>query len=340
MNSIDDPQLAERAAPLAPKTAVKRARATLKAGFPKRKVDELRAAMKDAYQLLAPVEAALGGGGPVDPPPPPPVDPVDPPPVDPGSVDVSTAGWDVVANRTFKGAQVKAELDGTFKKRAYVNCTFQDYAGGSLLHGRLGSGIRFINCRFLRMKATRGVHGTLLFFPGSHWATSDDDYGLAWINCIFEDCAGSDLIEFKCSGSRVINCRFIRCKGGIRIRHGARTWVINCTGLSQINVRCGPHIIANCPDAVVWLFQGNLPWENWQSQHDHGGGFERQAAGRCQVVNCKLVVVGKEDGNAKGYPATNNNIAPTQKVTYGKGDKAHTGTTFEPVKVPSLKLAA
>lgn len=336
MGNIDDPRAAERAAPLAPKVAVKKARATLKAGFAKRKVEELRAAMKTAYQLLGPVEQALGGS-PVTPPPPvvPPVPPVVPPVVPPPSPPASgsvPAGWQTVPNRTFSGAEIAAELDGPFQNRAYVNCVFQDYDGPSLLHGRLGSGIRFINCAFRRMKATKETHGTLLIYPGSSASTSRDDYGLKFLNCRFEDCTASDLVEIKCSGVEIVNCTFVRCKGGIRVRHGVGTRIINCVGVTDISLRCGPHLVVNCPDAVVTCYAGNLPWTGWESQHIPGGGHNMQAAGRCQIANVKAVILGYHFGdNDQQYPATDCNIAPGVPVKVILEE----GTTHEPVSLPA-----
>jgi hypothetical protein len=135
------------------------------------------------------------------------------------------------------------------------------------------------------------------------------------IALIFEDCGGDsdDLFEFKCSGSELINCRFVRCKGGVRIRHGVGTRVINCAGLTRVKVRCGPHLIANCAQADVVAYAGNLPGKDgeWQSLHDHGGGHNMQCAYHAQVANVKSVQLGYYFGdNDKKYPATECNIAP------------------------------
>ena len=245
-------------------------------------------------------------------------------------VEKAAAVWQTVANKTFRGAAVGRELAGPFKNRRYTNCTFQDYAGPSLLHGRLGSGIEFVNCKFKRLKATKDTHGTLLFFPGDSKATSRDDYGLKFINCQFEECEGSDLFEFKCSGSQVINCSFVRCKGGARIRHGSGTRIINCTGLPKIKARCGPHVIANCPGADVVAYAGNLPGVGWEDQHIPGGGHNMQCAYRVQIANVKRAFLGYHFGeNDKKYPATECNIAPGtpfEKILAK-------GTTYNPVPV-------
>jgi hypothetical protein len=215
-----------------------------------------------------------------------------------------------IQNKTFSGQEVAGQLDNLSgaRNRAYVNCTFQDYVG-TVAHGNCGNGVRFTNCTFKRLKGTPSS----LFFPGSDWKTSRDNYDLKWINCTFEECEGPDLFEFKCSGSEIINCRFVRCKGGVRIRHGVGTKVENCIGLTRVKVRCGPHLIVNCPQADVVVYAGNLPGEDgeWQPLHEHGEGHNMQCAFRVEVTNVKSVALGFHFGNKDDkYPATQCKIAP------------------------------
>jgi hypothetical protein len=238
-----------------------------------------------------------------------------PPSPDPDGPDVPS-GWQTVANKTFSGAEVARELDGPFKNRAYANCIFQDYSGESILHGKLGSGIQFHNCTFRKMKATKETHGTLLIYPGDSAGTSRDNYGLKFVNCTFEECEGSDIFEIKCSGVEIINCRFVRCKGGIRVRHGVGTKIINCMGVTDITLRCGPHVVVNCPDAVVIAYAGNLPGEadKWPPLHEAGGGHNMQCAYACQIANVKSIELGYHFGdNDRQYPATECVIAPAMR---------------------------
>jgi hypothetical protein len=226
------------------------------------------------------------------------------------------AGWQAISNKMFSGQKVAGQLDSLSgaKNRAYVNCTFENYTG-TVAHGNCGNGVRFVNCTFRNLKGN--PHS--LFFPGDSAGTSSDNYGLKWINCRFENCGDDkDLFEFKCSGSELVNCTFQNCKGGVRIRHGVGTKIINCTGLTKVKVRCGPHYIVNCPQADVVLYAGNLPGVNWESLHIPGGGHNMQCAYRAQVANVKSVQLGYHFGdNDKKYPATECNIArgvPTKVI--------------------------
>jgi hypothetical protein len=226
------------------------------------------------------------------------------------------AGWRVISNKTFSGNEVLAELDNLSgaKHRVYLNCTFQDHTG-TLMRGKCGDGVRFVNCTYRNLRGSPFA----TFFPGENWATSNDDYGLKWINCAFENCRGADdgggdIFEFKCSNNELINCRFVNCKGGVRIRHGVGTKVINCTGLKVVKVRCGPHYVVNCPDAVVTLYSGDLPGENgkWQPLHANNkpGGGKRQCAFRAQVAGVKSVTLGLAAAEDDKIPAEQCNIAP------------------------------
>jgi hypothetical protein len=93
------------------------------------------------------------------------------------------SGWTAISNKTFSGAAVADQLDNLSgaRNRAYVNCIFQNYVG-TVAHGNCGNGVRFINCTFRKLRG----EPFSLFFPGSNWATSRDNYGLKWINCTFE----------------------------------------------------------------------------------------------------------------------------------------------------------
>jgi hypothetical protein len=245
-------------------------------------------------------------------------------------------GWQVVPNKTFSGNDVSAQLDNLSgaKHRVYLNCTFQDHTG-TLMRGKCGDGVRFVNCTFRNLRGNPFA----TFFPGENWATSNDDYGLKWINCAFENCRGADggggdILEFKCSNNELINCRFVNCKGGVRIRHGVGTKVINCTGLAVVKVRCGPHYI--CPNADVTVYSGDLPGENgkWQPLHAQNkpGGGKRQAAFRAQIANVRSVALGLPAAEAdKKYPAEGCNIAPGVSIKPGG---LHRGTTHEPVRLP------
>jgi hypothetical protein len=237
----------------------------------------------------------------------------------------SPAGWQTVPNKTFSGGEVERELSGPFKKRRYVNCTFQDWSGKTLLHGPLGSGIELHNCRFLRLKSDMA-----LFFPGDSAATSRDNYGLKFINPYFEDCEGPDLFEVKCSDVELVNGRFVRCKGGYRGRHGENHRVINCKGLARVKLRCGPHTVVNCPDAEVVAYAGNLFGKKgeWEDDHDAGGGHNMQCCYAARIANVKRVALGFHFGEGdKKYPATDCVIAPGTPVD----PILHRGTRYEPV---------
>jgi hypothetical protein len=287
----------------------------------------LSAIDKDLEELIKLVNVSSESEEPpIDPPPPP------PPPPDGGTIP---GGWQVVPNKTFSGPAVSEQLNNlsNVKRRAYVNCTFQNQTDKVFMHGDCGDGVRFVNCTFRNLNATEFS----LFFPGSHWATSNDDYGLKWINCTFENCGEiKDLFEFKCSNNEIVNCRFVNCKGGVRIRHGVGTKVINCTGLAEVKVRCGPHYIVNCPDTDVTVYSGDLPGENgkWQPLHAQNkpGGGKRQAAFRAQIANVRSVVLGLPAAEAdKKYPAEGCNVAPGVPIKPGG---LHRGTTHDPVRLP------
>jgi hypothetical protein len=216
----------------------------------------------------------------------------------------------------------------------------------SLLHGECGKGVLFLNCTIKNFTprvpdgSSTGRDGrpAPFVFPGENYQTSPHDYQMAFVNCHFENIK-SEVFELKCSYVRIINCTFSRCAGGVRIRHGVGSQVIGCRGLKIVKHRCGPHWSVNNPDAENWLYQGNLPYKGWSDDHIHGGGFNRQCAGEIRITNCQGAIVGKEDGNAKGYKATQNIISPNQQnVTLVPGGEEGT-VRKEPPPPPSPRLA-
>lgn len=196
----------------------------------------------------------------------------------------------------------------------------------SLLHGECGDGVIFDGCTIKNFhpRVPSGGQPCAFVFPGTNWATSPDDYRLAFIGCHFEN-IDAEVFELKSSKHRIINCTFSKCNGGVRIRHGVGSMVANCPGLKIVKHRCGPHWSVNNPDAENWFYQGNLPGIDWEKLHEHGGGFNRQCAWQCQVSNCRSAIVGKEDGNAKGYLAEATVVPPAHpNVTLVPGGQKNT----------------
>jgi hypothetical protein len=228
------------------------------------------------------------------------------------------------------------KLKGT--KNLLIRSTKFTDARRCVIKGPCGDGAIFYDCEVSKL-ATSGGDTGMAFYPGENWQTSDEDYGLLFSGVDFQNNTLSDDFELKSSNVAIIGCtgRFT-----VRIRHGVGSLVYNCPECWNVSVRCGPHIISDCPDCKVIYYSGNLfgklgQWEpGTPGGHVPGAGNNRQCAYRASAGRVKEVVVGYafEDYEKKFFP-TDCVVDPgVRKVSIIEGRQ--TRLRREPVPRPDL----
>jgi hypothetical protein len=208
------------------------------------------------------------------------------------------------------------------KKNVLIRRTKFTDAERCVLKGPQGDGAIFYDCEVSELRKPTGggggEHGTMAFYPGENWQTSDDDYGLLFSGVDFRNNTLSDDFEIKSSHVAIIGCTG---KFTVRIRHGVGSLVYNCPECWNVTTRCGPHLISDCPDCRVILYSGNLfgklgSWEPGSggtdgAVHEPQGGHNMQCSYQVSVARVKSVTVGFAfNDKQKKFPATDCIVDP------------------------------
>jgi hypothetical protein len=232
------------------------------------------------------------------------------------------------------------KLRGT--KNLLIRSTKFTDAERAVLKGPQGDGAIFYDCEVSKLRKAPGSsdgeqHGAMAFYPGENWQTSDDDYGLLFVGVDFQNNTLSDDFELKSSNVAIIGCtgRFT-----VRIRHGVGSMVVNCPDCWNVSVRCGPHLVYNCPEAKVIYYSGNLfgkkgEWEpGTPGGHVPGAGNNRQCAYKASAAKVREVVAGFyfSDYEKKFAPAECIVDPGVKSVKLLNGAKVK----IEPVPAPNL----